>query len=618
MKSVHRLSATFALLVGLSLQGGGDGIGRRQMKQDIPEGTLPRLTRPLILDAKLDEWEGATSLLLRYASYISKVKPGHEWRGPMDAGAEMYCAWNDDGLCLAAVVADDDIHNERPPGMTWQQDGLELFVDGRAGDKFMKPPYSKGAYQLFVRPPVGKLPAALHVNERDGTVDGLHIAGKRTATGYVMEMFIPWKAFPEFNPEAGSTLGLQYSLCDYDERDKDTNQPMVMNWRAATMLFQSPQKLIRFDLANTVPVGAAMPLASVVNVDIPRHIASGDSATFAIEMGSPLAAPADTVDIVVSDWAGNVVLHRTERLRKMAEPWRGSKRAVCEWPFGDMENGAYDIEVRPKDKRGEVLGSATREVFISRKPFLRWSPGCKPTILAHRGAPPPHLPENSIAAFEQALADGADFIEVDVRQSKDGVYVIIHDGGLGRATTGGHDDRVAEHTLAELKALFLKDRAGKVTTHRIPTLKEAIDWARGRTVLFLDIKIGNGEKVASFIQEVKGQTVCVPMTWRYEDALKVHELAPEMVPLTSAVGTNNVETLLNGDIPRDRLFAYVQGYGDGSAIDLMHDNGIMVLLVGVQRGNLESYLGWLEKGIDSFNTGDVPAAAAAIRKFLEK
>jgi glycerophosphoryl diester phosphodiesterase len=592
-----------------------------QTKPSNPEGKLPKLTKPLVLDGKLDEWEGATSVLLRYASYIAHIKPGHEWRGPKDAGAEMYCAWNDDGLCLAAIVADDNVHNERPPGFIWQQDCLELFIDGRVGQAFMKPPYSKGAYQLFVRPPVGKLPAALHVGERDEPIEGLRIAGKRTPTGYTVEMFIPWKAFPGFRPQAGSPFGLQYSLCDYDERDENIDQPMVMSWRAATMLFRSPQKLVRYELTKTVPVGANVSLGSLVNVDIPSAIALGDSATFSIEMGRPLASMADTVEILVSDWAGKLVLQKRKHLQKMGKPWHGSKQAVCEWRFADVENGAYRIEVWPKDARGALLGSATRDVVIARKPFLRWRSGGKPTILAHRGAPPAELPENSIAAFRKALADGADFIEIDVRQSKDGVLVLLHDSGLGRTTTGGHDDRVSGHTLAELKALFLKSQAGKVTTHRIPTLKETIEWARGKTVLFLDFKILEIEKVVRFVQEEKAQTFCVPMTYRFEDTLRVHRLAPEMVIYANADGTrNNVENLLKGDVSKDRLFVYIKRY-DRSVIDRMHANGIMVQYGGVQgRGgtSLEPYLGWLEKGIDSFNTDDVPRAAAAIRRFYKR
>ena len=617
------LTAMFValLMVGLCLQAMGAGTGRWQNRADTPEGSLPRLTKPRLLDAKLDEWEGATSLSVRNASYISKVKPGREWRGPLDAGAEMYCAWNDDGLCLAAIVADDTIQNERPPGLTWQQDCLELFIDGRTGEKFMKPPYSKGAYQLFVRPPTDKLPAALFVSERDGTIAGLRIFGQRTPTGYVVEMFIPWSAFPEFRPKTGSQFGLQYSLCDYDKRDQGTNQPMVMSWRAATMLFQSPQKLIRYELVKAIPLGTDASLASIVNIAIPPYIGSGDSATFSVEMAVPLAQLAQTVEILVSDWDGKVVLQRTKRLQKMAKPWSGSKSAVCEWAFGNIENGAYKIKVQPKDVRGKVLGSAACAVVIARKPFLRWRPGIKPTILAHRGAPLPDLPENSIAAFEQALTDGADFIEIDVRQSKDGVFIIHHDGGLGRTTNGGHDDKVSEQTLAELKTLFLKTQAGKVSTHKILTLKETIDWARGKTALFVDFKILEIEKVIEFIQAEKAQTFCVPMPYRFEDTLRVHSLAPDMVIYANADGTrNNVEKLLKGDIPKDRLFVWVRSTNK-SVIDRMHANGIMVQIGGVLGGggkSLEPYLGFLKKGIDSFNTDDVPRAAAAIRKFYKR
>ena len=130
------------------------------------------------------------------------------------------------------------------------------------------------------------------------------------------------------------------------------------------------------------------------------------------------------------------------------------------------------------------------------------------------------------------------------------------------------------------------------------------------------------EKVIEFIRTEKAQTFCVPMTYRFEDTLRVHRLAPEMVIYANAEGTrNNVEKLLKGNVPKDRLFVWVRSTNK-SVIDLMHDNGIMVQYGGVQgRGggkSLEPYLGWLEKGIDSFNTDDVPRAAAAIRKFYDR
>ncbi|MBI2555390.1 MAG: glycerophosphodiester phosphodiesterase family protein [Candidatus Rokubacteria bacterium] len=81
-------------------------------------------------------------------------------------------------------------------------------------------------------------------------------------------------------------------------------------------------------------------------------------------------------------------------------------------------------------------------------------------LAAHRGGAQ-LWPENSLLAFRNAIALGADFLEFDVHLSKDGEVVVIHDPTLDRTTTGS--GAVKGRTIAELKALRLKDRAGAVT-----------------------------------------------------------------------------------------------------------------------------------------------------------
>jgi glycerophosphoryl diester phosphodiesterase len=73
-----------------------------------------------------------------------------------------------------------------------------------------------------------------------------------------------------------------------------------------------------------------------------------------------------------------------------------------------------------------------------------------PLILGHRGASA-IAPENTLAAFSRAISDGADGIEFDVRLSRDGVAMVIHDASLKR--TGGIDRVVSELTAAELQAV---------------------------------------------------------------------------------------------------------------------------------------------------------------------
>ena len=74
----------------------------------------------------------------------------------------------------------------------------------------------------------------------------------------------------------------------------------------------------------------------------------------------------------------------------------------------------------------------------------------RPIIFAHRGASA-HAPENTLAAFELALAQGADAIELDVKLSADGHVVVIHDATVDRTTD--RQGRVKDISLAELRSL---------------------------------------------------------------------------------------------------------------------------------------------------------------------
>jgi glycerophosphoryl diester phosphodiesterase len=109
-----------------------------------------------------------------------------------------------------------------------------------------------------------------------------------------------------------------------------------------------------------------------------------------------------------------------------------------------------------------------------------------PLFAAHRGGAL-LWPENSLLAFRNALALGADFLELDVHLTRDGEVVVIHDPTLDRTTTGTGPVRL--RTLAELGALRLKDRGGAVVAERIPTLAQVVELAvAGKRQILLEIK----------------------------------------------------------------------------------------------------------------------------------
>jgi glycerophosphoryl diester phosphodiesterase len=113
-----------------------------------------------------------------------------------------------------------------------------------------------------------------------------------------------------------------------------------------------------------------------------------------------------------------------------------------------------------------------------------------PILVAHRGLLR-HAPENTLPAFATCLELGIGF-ELDIRTTKDGQLVVIHDDSLAR-TTDGPNRSVRELTLSEMKTLdagrwFHPSFAGV----RVPTLEEAFalikERNRGRTIIALNVK----------------------------------------------------------------------------------------------------------------------------------
>lgn len=110
-----------------------------------------------------------------------------------------------------------------------------------------------------------------------------------------------------------------------------------------------------------------------------------------------------------------------------------------------------------------------------------------PLIIGHRGASA-DAPENTMAAFREALAVGADGIEFDVRLTRDGVPVVIHDSTLRR--TGGLPHRVADLTWAEISKVDVGSWFSKsFANETVPSLAELFTlFQSNNSTLYLEMK----------------------------------------------------------------------------------------------------------------------------------
>lgn len=104
-------------------------------------------------------------------------------------------------------------------------------------------------------------------------------------------------------------------------------------------------------------------------------------------------------------------------------------------------------------------------------------------VVAHRGDWR-NAPENSLPAISYSITMGIDMVEIDIRQTKDGHLVLMHDTSIDRTTKA--KGLVKDYTLAQLKELYLVDGIGALTPYKIPTLEEALNLTKGQIMVNLD------------------------------------------------------------------------------------------------------------------------------------
>ena len=158
--------------------------------------------------------------------------------------------------------------------------------------------------------------------------------------------------------------------------------------------------------------------------------------------------------------------------------------------------------------------------------FIRRGPlPTKPQLIAHRGGPA-YAPENTLAAFRNAIAIGVDWLEMDIQMTRDGALVVMHDETVDRTTDG--TGRVADLTLAEIRALD----AGN--GEQVPTFEEVVTLAREADVgILVEIKSshlfpGIEDKIVRIVVEADyiGKTIILSFDPQALDT--IHALNPDI------------------------------------------------------------------------------------------
>ena len=334
---------------------------------------IPRLAEPFVIDGELNEWASALAAPSRSDALAVYSQAGHEWLGPDDASQESFIAWNADGVCLATIVRDSEIFNDRPPELPWDHDCATVTVNalppGYDPDADLPegqaPPPKMG---LLVVPPRGQTPADVYVFPAELT-DSITVATTAIEGGYAIEVLVPWSVLDYENVGPGTRLGTRFNMIDYDLRDGEQVVPFALAWHRSW--YQSPHRRPPGAVAEAVLVdelvrSAETDLESVVFLNVDNCPPAADaSVPIAVDLGVNVGRDVSAVELLIEDWRAERAVEQTLGVTSSDGAWprRGIRYT---WSLAGAPYGQYTVTARMLNAAGDCLGEVYRDVLIVR------------------------------------------------------------------------------------------------------------------------------------------------------------------------------------------------------------------------------------------------------------
>ena len=186
-------------------------------------------------------------------------------------------------------------------------------------------------------------------------------------------------------------------------------------------------------------------------------------------------------------------------------------------------------------------------------------------VSAHRGGSAAGYPENALETFQRAVDFGPLIIETDVRQTRDGVLVLLHDETVNRTTNSR--GRLRDLSWAEVERIRLKDWQDTVTPYRIPRLDTALEWARGRTLLQVEVKEQDIlPAVLEAVRRADAYSYVSLVFYRNEDAVAAARLDPRITIHANVYAEADLGKLEAAGLPASRLNAWTGNTGSRPAL----------------------------------------------------
>ena len=225
-------------------------------------------------------------------------------------------------------------------------------------------------------------------------------------------------------------------------------------------------------------------------------------------------------------------------------------------------------------------------------------------VIAHRGAHDT-FPENTLASIGRAVELGCDYVEVDVRATKDGKLVLLHDGSVDRTTDGR--GKIDELTFDEIRRLGVRPVSTSDTArHKVPTFEEALAACRGKIKVYVDHKAGEPAEIYRTIKQL-GMISNVVVYGSVDQLREFKRLDPAIWIMPGHPGSPDKIRRLAAELGPETLDGNLSGWTKDQ-VDAAHEAGAQVWVDNLgPSDNERGYRLALEFGVDAIQT-DHPEA----------
>jgi glycerophosphoryl diester phosphodiesterase len=217
--------------------------------------------------------------------------------------------------------------------------------------------------------------------------------------------------------------------------------------------------------------------------------------------------------------------------------------------------------------------------------------------VAHRGFSS-SAPENTLAAYVMAIEHSPDFVECDVRRTKDRKIIICHDAAVDRTTNGS--GKIADMTLAELRELDAGSWFGpQFAGEKLPTLEEYLDLLKGKCGPQIELKEeGLEEDVVAMIQERGMSDETMIISFHYAVGLRVLKGIGHPAGEEEAVRLADEAASVNADI-------FAVNYRDITPALVRATHAANVKMAGWTIDSPDDMRAWAEMGLDFITSNDI-------------